>query len=169
MKLTDGALAALREVGYHELTLQTIAAHAGVARATVYMYFSSKEHVVAEMFYRRLADSPTPWPEGTTDPVERVVAVLHQLGLLVADEPSLAHAATIAMNSADPDVELLRTEIGQRIRARITEALGDRADPDTVLIIELLHSGSMVHAGAGAASYERLTAQVEMAARRILA
>jgi AcrR family transcriptional regulator len=168
VKLTQSALAVLAEAGYHDLTLQSVAAHAGVARATVYMYFSSKEHLVAEVFWRRLVESARPWPEDCVDPIERVVALLHFLGLLVAEEPAFAHAVSIAMHSSDADVELLRREVGQHIHQLITEALGDRADPDTVMIIQLLHTGSMVFAGSGAASYEQVARQAESAARRIL-
>ena len=37
-----------------------VAAEAGVGAATAYTYFSSKEHLVAEVFWRRLAASPVP-------------------------------------------------------------------------------------------------------------
>ena len=37
-RLTQAALDLLREVGYHELTLQAVATRAGVVRATLYIY-----------------------------------------------------------------------------------------------------------------------------------
>ena len=48
------------EVGYHDLTLQAVAARAGAARATAYTYFSSKDHLIAEVYWRRLATEQPP-------------------------------------------------------------------------------------------------------------
>ena len=40
-------------IGFAGLTIRMVAAHAGVGAATAYTYFSSKEHLVAEVFWRR--------------------------------------------------------------------------------------------------------------------
>ena len=81
----------------------------------------------------------------------------------------LAHALNVAMNSADSDVELWRSQIGECIHQLITEALTDRADPDTVMTKKLLHSGGMIIVGAGMSRFETVADQVERAARRMLA
>src|SRR4029450_7144530 len=44
--------------GYDDLTVRTVARRAGVAPATAYTYFTSKAHLVAEVFWRRVRALP---------------------------------------------------------------------------------------------------------------
>ena len=166
LKLSRATLEVLREVGYQALTLQAVASKAGLARATAYTYFASKEHLVAEVYWRRLSGQELPLD--SRDNIERVVAVLRHLALLVADEPAFAQAIRVTMNSTDPDVEQLRLQIGRYIHDLIATALGDTADRDTVVILELIYTGAMVRAGTGGVSYQHVADQLETAARRIL-
>ena len=106
-RLSRATVEVLREVGYHDLTLQAVAARAGTARATAYTYFSSKDHLIAEVYWRRLATEQPP-ESHSTDVKTRLIAVLRRLAFLVADEPALADALRVVINSSDPDVELIR-------------------------------------------------------------
>src|SRR5699024_11749637 len=85
--LTDAAVVVLRERGHARLTVRLVAAEAGVAPATAYTYFSSKSHLLAEVFWRRLTALPDRFgPSRTTGtPAERVAAVLYDVALLAAD------------------------------------------------------------------------------------
>lgn len=168
LRLTQATIDLLRQVGYDELTLPAVAAHAGMARATAYTYFSSKEHLVAEAYWRRLlADRP---PQSRSrDAKKRVIAVMRHLALIVAGEPALARAITIAMNSADPDVDQLRLQISRHIESMIADAVGDAGDEETVLLLLLVYTGAMVRAGLGGASYAEVADQLEVAAERLLA
>jgi TetR/AcrR family transcriptional regulator, cholesterol catabolism regulator len=166
-KLSRATIEVLREVGYHELTLQAVAARAGVARATAYTYFSSKDHLIAEVYWRRLsAEQP---PESTsTDVKARMIAVLRRLAFLITDEPALSEALRVVIHSADPDVELLRVEIAKRTHKLISAAAAGDADPETVALLELLYTGALVHAGTGFASPADVAELLEVAVRRIL-
>ena len=42
--------------GYEGLTVRAVARRAGVAPATAYTYFSSKDHLLAEVLWRRFQD-----------------------------------------------------------------------------------------------------------------
>jgi TetR/AcrR family transcriptional regulator, cholesterol catabolism regulator len=166
-RLSRATVEVLREVGYHELTLQAVAAQAGVARATAYTYFSSKDHLIAEVYWRRLATERP--PESTSADVKtRVIAVLRRLAFLVADEPALAYAIRVVINSSDPDVEILRAEIIKHTHELISAAVADDADEETISLLELVYSGAMVRAGAGRASYADVADQLESAVRRLL-
>src|SRR6201988_2450858 len=125
-RLGRAALDLLSREGFAGLTVRRVAAEAGVGAATAYTYFSSKEHLVAEVFWRRLASSTAPAGDGA--PVERVIAVLRHIELLVADEAELAGAVTNALLGRDPDVEHLRDRIGREIRFRLVCAVGADAD-----------------------------------------
>ncbi len=122
-RLGRSAVEVLSRQGFAGLTIRMVAANAGVGAATAYTYFSSKEHLVAEVFWRRLATTPAP-PNDSPDPVERVVGVLRHIALLVADDAELAGAVTSALLGKDPDVEQLRVKVGREINKRLTAALG---------------------------------------------
>ncbi len=166
-RLTRAAVEVLREEGFAGLTVRNVAARAGVAPATAYTYFSSKEHLVAEVFWRRLAASPEP-EAATTDRVGRVVAVLRNVALMMADEPELAGAVTSALLGRDPDVEHLRARIGLDIRARLATALGPDADPDEIEALEMLYAGALVRAGMGYETYEKIADRLETSAALLL-
>lgn len=166
-RLTRAAVEVLREEGFAGLTVRNVAARAGVAPATAYTYFSSKEHLVAEVFWRRLAASPEP-EAATTDRVARVVAVLRNVALMMADEPELAGAVTSALLGRDPDVEHLRARIGLDIRARLATALGPDADPDEIEALEMLYAGALVRAGMGYETYEKIADRLETSAALLL-
>lgn len=166
-RLGKAAVDLLNREGFAGLTVRRVAAEAGVGAATAYTYFSSKEHLVAEVFWRRLAGSP-PAPHEVDDRATRVVDVLQHVSLLVADEPEFAGAVTSALLGRDPDVEVLRQRIGIDIRERLAAALGPDTDPDVVDSLELLYSGALVRAGMGYASYEDIARRLEKSARLML-
>ncbi|MGB8505082.1 TetR/AcrR family transcriptional regulator [Mycobacterium sp.] len=166
-RLNNAALAVLAREGFGGLTIRLVAAEAGVGAATAYTYFSSKEHLVAEVFWRRLASSVPP-PIDDQPLVERVIAVLRHIALLVADEPEFAGAVTNALLGRDPDVEHLRDRIAREIRGRLVEAAGEGTDPALVETLELLYTGALVHAGMGYVTYSEIADRLERSARLLL-
>ncbi|UMB67472.1 TetR/AcrR family transcriptional regulator [Mycobacterium paraterrae] len=167
-RLGNAAMCVLSREGFSGLTIRMVAAEAGVGAATAYTYFSSKEHLVAEVFWRRLASTPAE-SAGSPDRLARVIVVLRQIALLVADEPALAGAVTNALLSQDPEVEHLRLRIGREIHQRLVTALGDANDPELVESLELLYAGALVRAGMGYASYAEIADRLETSARLLLA
>jgi AcrR family transcriptional regulator len=166
-RLGRAALDLLSREGFAGLTVRRVAAEAGVGAATAYTYFSSKEHLVAEVFWRRLAASP-PAAHESDDPPARVIDVLRHIALLVADEPEFACAVTNALLGKDPDVEVLRLRIGREIRDRLSAALGPDTDPDIIDSLEMLYSGALVRAGMGYAPYAEIAERLEKSARLML-
>jgi AcrR family transcriptional regulator len=155
-KLAEAALDEVREQGYDGLTVRNVARRAGVAPATAYTYFASREHMVTELFWRRLAALPETPVDRRRPPAARAAATLGDLALLVADEPELAAACTVAMLASDPDVRLLRDRIGAEMHRRLVVALGEDTDPAVFQALELATSGALVNAGTGHLSYEDL-------------
>ncbi|WP_459547771.1 TetR/AcrR family transcriptional regulator [Nocardia sp. X0981] len=166
-KLTKAAVEVLAREGFAGMTIRMVAAAAGVGTATAYTYFSSKEHLVAEIFWRRLVATPSPVSEDS-DPTVRVIAELRAIAMLVADEQEVSGAVTSAMLGRDPDVAHLRARIGLEIRTRIERALGPDADPDVVVALELVYAGALVRAGMGYASYADIADLIEKSALMIL-
>lgn len=166
-RLGKAALELLAREGFAALTVRRVAAQAGVGAATAYTYFSSKEHLVAEVFWRRLADSPLAAHE-SSDPATRVLEVLEHIASLVAGEPEFAGAVTNALLGKDPDVDALRGRIGADIRGRLVAALGPAVDADVIEALELLYTGTLVWAGMGYDAYPEIALRLVKSARLIL-
>ncbi|WP_166907105.1 TetR/AcrR family transcriptional regulator [Mycobacterium sp. DL440] len=166
-RLGQAALQLISRDGFAGLTVRRVAAEAGVGAATAYTYFSSKEHLVAEVFWRRLSAAP-PAAHESADPATRVVEVLQHIASLLAGEPEFAGAVTNALLGKDPDVEALRQRIGADIRGRLVSALGPDVDLDVIEALELLYTGTLVWAGMGYESYAGVSQRLEKSARLVL-
>jgi AcrR family transcriptional regulator len=167
-KLTVAAVDELRAHGYEGLTVRNVARAAGVAPATAYTYFTSREHLVTEIFWRRLGALPESRVDRRRSPAARVGATMSDLALLVADEPELAAACTAAMLATDPDVKLLRDRIGLEWRRRLARALGDEADPQVLSTLEFVISGALVQAGMGHMTYQELPGHLTRAVELVV-
>ncbi|MEP9390989.1 helix-turn-helix domain-containing protein [Gordonia sp. VNK1] len=168
-RLTDAAVEVLNEEGFDGLTVRAVAKRAGVAPATAYTYFSSKSHLVAEVFWRRLAQGVAE-PDPAIAPKDRVAQVLRDVSLVVAGEGQLGGAVTVALLGTDPDVEHLRLRIGGFIRQRLAAALEvDPENPGPVVdALEMLYAGGLVHAGMGHLSYEQTSDRLVAAAHLLM-
>ncbi|MFV0315788.1 MAG: TetR/AcrR family transcriptional regulator [Microthrixaceae bacterium] len=155
-RLVSAALDALRDSGYDGLTIRGVAASAGVAPATAYTYFSSREHLVTELFWRRLMEMDDPLVDQRRSAARRAADAMVELALVVADEPELSAACTQAMLSTDEEVALLRDRIGAQWHRRLTTALAQDADPVVLRSLEIAISGALLQTGMGHLSYELL-------------
>ncbi|GAB92664.1 TetR/AcrR family transcriptional regulator [Gordonia rhizosphera] len=166
-KLTTALPVVLREVGYQDLTLQRVAEESGLARATAYIYFSSKDHLIAEVYWRQL-NSLEMIQSDSDSPADRVVAVLRSLAMLFEGEPEYAEAVSVALLGTDSDVIELRSQIAREIRRRIRTAVGETDDPAVVDLVELIYTGAMTRAGTGHVSFAEAADVMEAGVRRIL-
>ncbi len=157
-RLVVAATEELHEQAYEGLTVRNVARRAGVAPATAYTYFASKDHLVAEVFWRRLQALDPPHIDRRRTRAARVAAALADIALLVADEPALSAASSIAILGNDPDVAVLRERIGIAMRTRIVSALGPDSDEAVVTTLELLLTGALLRAGMGYLPYPELPA-----------
>jgi AcrR family transcriptional regulator len=166
--LVEATVAELRLHGYDGLTVRNAARRAGVAPATAYTYFGSKDHLVAEVFWRRLDALPGTAIDGRRTPLARVSAALRDLALAIAAEPALAAASTTAVLASDPDVHRLRNRIGALFNSRIGAALGGDADPAVLRALNLALAGALLQAGMGYFSYAELADRMDEVATVLL-
>jgi len=136
-----------------------------VAAATAYTYFGSKDHLLTEIFWRRLSALPPVGDKANRPSKAGVVAVLRELALLVSDEPELAAGCTAAMFGSEPDVRQLRLHVGRRIHERIEAAAGHGPQ---ARLLELAYYGAMVEAGLGYTTYEHTADRLAEAADLIM-
>jgi AcrR family transcriptional regulator len=148
----------LRHAGIEALTIRTVAARAGVSPATAYNYFSSRNHLFAELFHRKVLLEHPVEIAGRT-PLRRVTGVTRHLATVLAGAPHLAAAANHALLGTDPDVERLRVVIGLEILERFRAALGgphDTADDELIDALTLALTGALLQTGMGLISYDDL-------------
>ena len=145
----------LQESSYADLTVRAVAKRANVAPATAYTYFSSKNHLVAEVYLDLVTQVPF-FTDVNDTRLSRVQQALRGLALVVADEPEVAAACTTALLSHDAAVRPVREQIGTEIHQRIKSALGPGTDPRTVSALEMSYFGALVHAGSGVLTYRQI-------------
>ena len=159
-KVLDAAVELLRETSYSDLTMRMVAARAGVAPATAYTYFRSKNALIAEVYLRLVREVPL-FTDVNQTTQQRVTAQLRELSLLVADEPELAAAATTALMGNEPEVRGIRDKIGMEVHRRIASALGPGAWPEVLATLELIFYGALVHAGTRSATYYQMADRLD--------
>lgn len=137
---------------YAGISVRTIAKRAGVAPATAYTYFSGKDHLLAEVLWRRMQASPhlvdVNLPLG-----ERVAATVRTMGFGTMETPSVS-VCTRALLADGPDVKRVRTRIGVEIGRRLAAALGPGADPSVLGVLQVTYTGAILSADMGHLSFD---------------
>lgn len=155
-KVLAAGVQMLRESSYADLTVRAVAARAKVAPATAYTYFSSKNHLIAEVYLDLMRQVPY-FTDVNEDKVTRVEKTLRAMALMVADEPEVAAACTTALLSGtDAAVRSVRDRIGAEIHRRIRSAMGPDADPRALAALEMTFFGALVNAGSGVFTYHQI-------------
>lgn len=156
-KVLAAGVEMLRELSYAELSVRSVAARAEVAPATAYTYFSSKNHLIAEVYLDLVRQVPY-FTDVNQPMATRVDHALRSLALVVADEPEVAAACTTALlGGNDAAVRKVRESIGAEVHRRIASAIGPDADPRTVSALEMAYFGALVQAGSGYFTYRQIT------------
>ncbi len=164
LKLVRAAEEETEEVGYAGLTVRAVARRAGVAPATAYTYFSSKDHLLAEVLWRRMDALPPVETDLTVPMATRVARTVRDMIPFAAESPALIDACTVALISPSPDVSQLRDRIGAQTHRRLTAALGPGVDSRVVRVLEAAYSGALLTAGTGHTSFLDVPAFVADAA-----
>ena len=124
--------------GYDAVQMRDVATTADVALGTIYRYFSSKDHLLAEAqvewvrdLSRRVAARPP--KDGTV--AERVTEVLRRATRAMENDPKLSAAVVTALSSPDRYVTQCQVEVGAVMNRIQSRAFPDDFDPDTELQI----------------------------------
>jgi AcrR family transcriptional regulator len=167
-QLVEAAAEEARYEGYDGLSVRGVARRAGVAPATAYTYFASKDHLLAEVLWRRLQTLVMPEPDAGAGPAERLTTALRGMGLFMADDPTLAAACTTALLGSGPEVRAVRLRFGAAVHDRFAAALGADADESVLRSLDLVFSGAMLWAGMGHVDRGAVPEALVDAARLIL-
>lgn len=102
--------------GYEAVQMRDVAVAADVALGTIYRYFASKDHLLAEVqveWVRDLGRRVHARPPKGEHVADRVIDVLRRATRAMEAEPKLASALVTALASTDPAAARCQREIGQ--------------------------------------------------------
>ena len=175
-RIRDAARRLASDGGYAAVTIDAVAARARVARATVYRYFVSKDHLLAEVsiawgaeiVQSLLADPPRGVHVGT-----RVGEVFVRVIEIASRDLNLASAVLEAATSSDPAVsgDDQQQQLAGLVGAYLDIAVGDEDLPDrdtvgTILGHVLL--SVLLQLTSGRATTTRAAADVRAAAALVI-
>ena len=155
-RLVAAAAEEAEERPYGEITVRTIAKRAGVAPATAYTYFSGKDHLLAEVLWRRMQASPH-LVDINLPLADRVAATVRTMGF-GAMGPAAVAVCTTALLGDGPDVKRVRARVGVEIGRRFAAALGSDADPAVLEVLQVTYIGAMLERGHGAPAFDAVPA-----------
>ena len=155
-RLVTAAEEEAEERPYAEISVRSIAKRAGVAPATAYTYFSGKDHLLAEVLWRRMQASPH-LVDVNLSLEERVAGTVRTMGFGTMDTPSVA-VCTTALLADGPDVKRVRTRIGVEIGRRLASALGPGSDPSVLQVLQVTYTGAILSAGMGHLAFDAVPA-----------
>ena len=158
----------VEEVGYDGLSVRSVARRAGVAPATAYNYVSSKDHLLAELLWRRVAAVPMVQVDPTVALAERLATTVDALASVTTGRPAVIAACTQGLLSSYVDVVALRIRIGSEIHRRIAAAAAP-ADEVVAAVLVTTYFGALLSAGMGHMAYEDVPQFVVSAARLMAA
>jgi AcrR family transcriptional regulator len=159
-KLVDAVSEVIAVTGYDGLTVRAVAKAAGVSAASAYNYFASKEHLLAEVYWRRLVALPPVEVDAKTSPGDRMRAAVQPIALSVADEPELAAGVTTAMLAHDPDVKVLRDQVGAIMASRLDAAFGALVPDEVKPALVFMLTGGLLNAGMGYVEYPQVAEEM---------
>ena len=147
--ILSAALDLLGETGYGGLTIEAVAARAGVGKSTIYRHWPGKLELVEDAI-RTLKAHLTPPAPGNTR--ERVIQLLQQVATRVADSTwSTCLPAIIDAAERDPEVKSIQRRLAMERRQLLIDVLAEgveqgevRAGRDLALVADCLVGPIMV-------------------------
>ena len=151
-RLVAAAAEEAEERPYAHISVRTIARRAGVAPATAYTYFSGKDHLLAEVLWRRMQAAPG-LVDLTLPLPERVAETVRTMGFGSMGPPAVA-ACTTALLGDGPDVKRVRSRLGAEIGRRLAAALGAGGEPAVRDVLQITYTGALISAGMGHLAFD---------------
>jgi TetR/AcrR family transcriptional regulator, cholesterol catabolism regulator len=173
-RVLDAALALAAEGGYDAVQMRDVASRAQVALGTIYRYFASKDHLLAECqleAWRTMRERFAQRPLHGATAADRVMELIRRVMRTVEREPQQAAALITASSSPDPAVRDCQVEMVALQDATLIAAMGD-LDSDTAADIArtLRHVwfSTLLAWVNGWNDYDAITREYEVAARLLL-
>ncbi|HZM39370.1 MAG TPA: TetR family transcriptional regulator [Acidimicrobiales bacterium] len=170
-RVIDAAFELGAERGYEAVQMREVSASANVSLATIYRYFSSKDHLLAAAMTEwtaklqgRLAQSP---PRGDTA-ADQLVDVLGRACRALARQPKLTAALVRALSSSDPGVQECAEQVQAQIASMSSGILGE-LDPgvreDILAVLGHVWYSTLVAWSSGRIDFDQVTSELDRAVR----
>jgi AcrR family transcriptional regulator len=173
-RLIDAAFELGAEGGYDAVQMRDVAVTANVALATIYRYFSSKDHLLAAAMTEwtarlqgRVAQSP---PRGETA-ADQMVDVLHRACKAMERQPKLSVALVRALSSADAGVTESASAVQQQIAAMGNDILADLSPTvraDILAVLGHVWYSALVSWANGRRDFASVMQELERASRVLI-
>ena len=173
-RVIDAAFELGAERGYEAVQMRDVAATANVALATIYRYFSSKDHLLAAAMtdwtarlQSRVAQSPA---RGDT-PADKLVDVLHRGCHALQRQPKLGMALVRALSSSDAGVRQSSLEVQRQIGSMGDEILADlnpQTRADILAVLGHVWYSTLVAWANGRTDFAFVTRELERAVRALV-
>jgi AcrR family transcriptional regulator len=174
-RVVAAALSLGAEGGYDAVQMREVAANAGVALGTIYRYFSSKDHLLAEAQVEWLLDLDrrvSKKPPNGDHVADRVVDVLRRATRAMEQEPRLAEALIVALTSTDPEAARCQSEAGAVITRIMAGAFPSDFDPavrdDIVRVLGHVWFSSLIGWVNRWYGFDHVGDEIELAAHLLL-
>ena len=142
-RIVHAANARLEHAEYDSIQMRDVAVEAGVALATIYRYFTSKEHLYAAALLDWATGFPTsrsPASTGTETDEARLRALMRRAIRAFERNPQMIRVVTVLESSSDPNARARFDEFAALNIGTLADALSS-TDPDTAsAIIETANS-----------------------------
>lgn len=145
-RIVQAAIELLETGEYDAIQMRDVAERAGVALATIYRYFTSKEHLYAAAMLEWASGYPSTGRAGTvpgdTDEA-RLRALMRRAVRAFERYPQMMRAEIVLESSHDPNARSLWDEFAANNRATLIGAMSS-TDPDTAAAIVDVANAVMV-------------------------
>jgi AcrR family transcriptional regulator len=174
-RVVDVATMLATDGGYDAVVMKDVAEQSGVALATLYRWFASKDHLLCEVLLEwgsRLESDLRDGPPTAAAGAERILDFVHRLSATVAAFPNLAAAVTRAVVSFDPSVLEHQEDFDDLVGRWIDLALGDLDVPNRASVIEVLEAvclANLIGLVGGRTTLADFGGRLERAAQAVLA
>jgi AcrR family transcriptional regulator len=146
-KIIDAAWGLLEQQEFEQIQIRDVAAAAGIAPATLYRYFSSKEHLYAVVLLnwgvghsRSTGARPVP----DDDPLVRLRRRIRTALVAFEKRPRFYRALALLLGTADPNANAamrdLRAELEGAVATDLAALGPDGADDVTVMVWAVVNS-----------------------------
>ena len=173
-RLIDAAFELGAEGGYEAVQMRSVSETANVAMATIYRYFSSKDHLLAAAMMEwtgrlraRVAQSP---PSGDTA-ADQMVDVLRRACQAMERQPKLSEALVRALSSADAGVRESGAEVSRHIADMGNDILADlpqEVRADILAVLGHVWYSTLVSWANGRRDFSSVMVELERASRALI-
>ena len=142
-RIVRAAITLLEHGEYDAIQMRDVAQEAGVALATVYRYFTSKEHLYAAALLEWAANYPTREPAkraGRKNDEAELRALMRRAVRAFERYPQMMRAEIVLESSTDPNARALFDQFAARNNDALTSALSSTDAATAAAIVDTLNS-----------------------------